>query len=57
MMLDIEYLEQKKAQIISDHVRMYHDTKLSEAEQFIIYQLNFEIKQLKALRGDKEKEK
>ena len=56
MMLDIEYLEQKKAQIISDHVRMYHDTKLSEAEQFIIYQLNFEIKQLKALRGDKEKE-
>ena len=43
----VSYLEQKKTEIVADHVRRCGDTKLSEAEQFVISQLNWEIKQVK----------
>lgn len=51
-MVDIEYLERKKTEIVADHIRRCNDTKLSWAEQFVIDQLNYEIKQLKALKGE-----
>ena len=51
-MVDIEYLERKKTEIVADHIRRCNDTKLSPAEQFVIDQLNYEIKQLKALKGE-----
>lgn len=45
-MIDIEYLERQKTEIVADHVRRYHDTKLTKAEQMIIDELNWQIKQL-----------
>lgn len=49
MMYDVEYLEQKKAEIVADHIRRCHDTRLSEAEEYLIAELNWKIKQLKEL--------
>lgn len=46
-MIDIEYLEHKKSEIVAEHVRLYHDTKLTKAEQIVIDDLNWQIKQLK----------
>jgi len=51
-MIDIEYLERQKAEIVADHVRRYHDTKLTKAEKMIIDELNWQIKQLN--RTDRE---
>lgn len=51
-MINVEYLEQKKAEIVADHIRRCHDAILSEAEQIIITQLNWEIEQLKQIRGE-----
>ena len=53
-MIDVEYLEQKKTEIVADHIRRCHDANLSEAEQIIISQLNWEIEQLKKMRGEEE---
>lgn len=41
----IEYLEQKKTEIVSDHIRRCHDTELDEAE------INWEIAQLRKQEG------
>lgn len=53
-MVDIEYLERKKTETVADHIRRCNDTKLSWAEQLVIDQLNYEIKQIKALKGEQE---
>lgn len=53
-MIDVEYLEQKKAEIVANHIRRCHDANLSEAEQIIIAQLNWEIEQLNNMRGEQE---
>ena len=45
-MLDIEYLESKKKEIVADHIRREGLSPLSEAEQRIISELNWQIKQL-----------
>ncbi len=46
-MFDIEYLERKKTELIADHVRLCGDMPLSEAEEFVIAELNYQIKLLK----------
>lgn len=48
-MLDIEYLERKKTEIVADHVRRCGVTHLSPAEQMLIKELNGQIEQLKKL--------
>ncbi len=51
-MIDIEYLEHKKTEIVADHIRRCGPTPLDEAEKFVIADLDFQIKQLKALREE-----
>ena len=52
-MVDIEYLERKKTELIADHVRLCGVTPLSEAEEFMIAELNYQIKSLKNMqKGD-----
>ena len=51
-MMDIEYLEQKKAEIVADHIRRCHDTNLSEAEKFVLAELNQKIEFLKKIGGE-----
>lgn len=46
-MIDIDYLEKKKTEIVSDHIRRDGAAPLSEAEKFVIAELNWQIKQLK----------
>lgn len=46
-MIDIDYLERKKTEIVADHIRRCHDIKLSEAEKMIIAELNWQINKLK----------
>lgn len=48
-MLDIEYLERQKTEIVADHVRRCGVTQLSPAEQMLIKELNWQIEQLKKL--------
>lgn len=43
----IEYLEQRKTEIVSDHIRRCHDTELDEAEKYVIAEINWEIAQLR----------
>jgi hypothetical protein len=50
----IEYLEQKKTEIVADHIRRCHDTKLSKAEEMLISQLNWQIAELKKMQGDEK---
>ena len=50
--MQIADLEQKKQDIIADHVRRYHDTNLSEAERLVISQLDYEIKRKKEASTD-----
>lgn len=45
-MVDIEYLESKKTEIVADHIRREGISPLSEAEQLIIKELDWQIKQL-----------
>lgn len=53
-MIDIEYLERKKTELIADHVRRCGVTPLSEAEEFVIAELNYQIKSLKDMqKGEK----
>ena len=49
-MMDIEYLERKKTEIVADHVRRCHDTNLSKAEKIVLAELNWKIEQLKKMR-------
>ena len=49
-MIDIEYLERKKTEIVADHVRRCHDTNLSEAEKIVLAELNWKIECLKKVR-------
>ena len=51
-MIDIEYLEHKKTEIVADYIRRCGPTPLSEAEKIVIADLDFQIKQLKALREE-----
>lgn len=53
-MADIEYLERKKTELIADHVRRCGVTPLSEAEEFVIAELNYQIKSLKDMAERKE---
>ena len=53
-MIDIEYLERKKAEIVADHIRRCHDTNLSEAEKIVLAELNCKIESLKKMRGTDE---
>lgn len=54
-MMDIEYLERKKTEIVADHVRRCHDTNLSEAEKIVLAELNWKIEQLKKMKeGDRQ---
>lgn len=46
-MIDVEYLERQKTEIVADHIRRCHDTELSKAEKIVIAELNWQIKQLK----------
>ena len=50
-MIDIEYLERQKTEIVADHIRRCHDTKLSEAEKYVIAELNWQISQLDKIRS------
>ena len=50
-MIDIEYLEHKKAELVADHVRRCGATPLDEAEKFVIAELDYQIKMLKELPG------
>ena len=46
-MVDIEYLERKKTELVADHVRRCGVTPLSDAEKIVIADLDWQIKQLK----------
>lgn len=46
-MIDVEYIERQKIEIVADHIRRCHDTELSKAEKMVIAELNWEIEQLK----------
>ncbi len=48
-MMDIEYLERKKIEIVADHVRRCHDTNLSEAEKIVLAELNWKIERMKKM--------
>ena len=50
-MIDIDYLERKKTDIVADHIRRCHDIKLSEAEKMVIAELNWQINKLKKIHG------
>lgn len=51
-MVDIAYLERQKTEIVADHIRREGLSPLSEAEQWIIKELDWQIKRL----SDKESE-
>lgn len=51
-MIDIQYIEQQKTEIVADHIRRCHDTKLSKAEEMLIAQLNWQIAELKKMQED-----
>lgn len=51
-MIDIEYLERKKTEIVADHIRRCGLTPLDEAEKFVIAELDFQIKELRTLLGE-----
>ena len=49
-MVDIEYLEHKKTELVADHVRRCGVTPLSKAEEMVIAELNSQIKSLKNMQ-------
>ena len=49
-MIDIEYLERKKTELVVDHVRRCGLTPLSKAEEIVIADLNYQIKSLKNMQ-------
>lgn len=46
-MIDIEYLEKKKMELIAEHIRLNGMSELSEAEKYVLKELDYEIKKLK----------
>lgn len=52
-MIDIEYLERKKTELVADHVRRCGATPLDEAEKFVIAELDYQIKSLKNMMEKK----
>lgn len=48
-MIDIEYLENQKNEIILNHIKQYNNFKLSKTEECLIYKLNKQIKELKKI--------
>lgn len=46
-MIDIEYLEHKKTEIVAEHIRLYGTTELTKAEKIVIADLDYEISRLK----------
>ncbi len=53
-MIDIDYLERKKTELVADHVRRCGVTPLNEAEKIVIADLDYQIKVLKDMqRGGK----
>ena len=53
-MVDIAYLESKKTEIVADHIRREGVSPLSEAEQMIVNELDWQIKQLRDRESDSE---
>ena len=53
-MVDIEYLESKKTEIVADHIRRCGLTPLDEAEKYVIEELDWQIKSLQDMRGEKD---
>ena len=53
-MVDIEYLEQKKTEIVADHVRRCGATPLDEAEKYLIKEFDVQIRMLKRMRGEQD---
>ena len=49
-MVDIEYLERKKTELVADHVKRCGVTPLSKAEKIVLADLDFQIKQVKEMR-------
>lgn len=56
-MIDIEYLEKKKTELIADHVRRCGISPLNEAEKFVIAELDFQIKQIQDMRNGNKSNK
>lgn len=55
-MIDIEYLERKKTELVADHVRRCGVTPLSKAEKIVISDLNYQIKALKDMQKGERNE-
>lgn len=54
-MVDIEYLERKKTELVADHVRRCGIiTPLSKAEEIVIADLNYQIESLKNMQKRRE---
>lgn len=51
-MVDIEYLEHKKAEIVADHIKRCGLTELDEAEKWIIKEIDRQIEFIKEMRGN-----
>ena len=49
-MVDIEYLERKKTELVADHVRRCGVTPLSEAEKIVLMDLDFQIKRVREMQ-------
>lgn len=52
-MIDIEYLERKKTELVADHVKRCGVTPLSKGEEIVIADLNYQIKALKDMQKGK----
>ena len=55
-MIDIDYLERKKTELVADHVRRCGVTPLSKAEEIVIADLNYQIKSLKDMQKGRKNE-
>lgn len=51
-MIDVEYLEHKKTELVADHVRRCGVTPLDEAEKIVLADLDFQIKQLRKMQNE-----
>ena len=51
-MVDIEYLEQQKTEIVADHIKRCGLTELDEAEKWIIKEINWQIESIKEMRNE-----
>lgn len=51
-MVDVEYLEQKKTELVADHVRRCGVTPLNDAEKIVLADLDFQIKRLREMQNE-----